>query len=129
MFTYEQSTGRLLDPHGILSNLCYSGAFGPNQNNPASQSIPDEGPIPEGFYTMDTPYDHGTKGSYFIPLIPDGDNVMFGRGSFACHGERLLPPPGYASDGCIISSPIEKRQAMWTSGDHRLQVVAGSLQQ
>jgi hypothetical protein len=42
--------------------------------------------------------------------------------SFRIHGERIAPPIGYASDGCIVLEPAARRE-MWESPDPHVQVV------
>jgi hypothetical protein len=120
MWTYEQSTGLMIDPTGMIVGEGYSGG-GQGKNNPLMQAIRDVGPIPQGSYTMESPVDSKTHGPYAIHLIPDAENDMFGRDEFLCHGDSIIAP-GTASEGCIIQNH-ETRIKMWESGDHRLQVV------
>jgi hypothetical protein len=123
-FTYEQSTGRLW--HGTtLIGTGYAGAFGPTQNNPAAQSIPDQGPLPVGWYTVGAPTSLTRCGVEALPLAPDAGNAMFGRSGFFIHGD-LIGDPGHASDGCIIQGKATRDivAAAVASGDDRLQVIA-----
>lgn len=101
----------------------YSG-HGIGLNNPLMQTVKFVGPLPVGFYTMGEPINDLRVGEYAIPLIPDLENEMFGRGAFFMHGDEIKEPGAHnASDGCIIQALIIRRAA-WSSQDHRLQVVA-----
>jgi hypothetical protein len=128
MLTYEQSTGRLYDAHGARLGIGYAGGDRGNVpqgvNNPAMQNIPNVGPLPCGIYTIEAPIDHPECGKYFLRLIPSAANQMFGRGGFGMHGD-LVSAPGKqeASDGCPIQE-LATRIAVWTGGDHTLEVVA-----
>lgn len=119
-WTYESSTGRMLNPSGELAGLGYSGSP-EGKNNVLMQAVHNVGPIPVGWYTMRGPVDSHVHGRYAIPLDPDQLNEMFGRTGFMCHGDSVADP-GTASEGCIIM-PYATRVAMWESGDHRIQVV------
>ena len=109
--------------HGdVLKGGAYSG-FGEGKNNPLMQDWPDEGPIPEGHYTVGVIYDHHPQlGDYAIELIPDATNNMYGREGFFWHGDSRSHP-GSASHGCIISSRA-LRETFVESGD-TLTVRAG----
>ena len=100
----------------------YSGK-GIGKNNPAAQSVPNVGPIPCEFYTIEDPHDTKDHGPFVLRLIPDVTNVMFGRSGFLIHGDSVQAP-GTASEGCIIASKLT-RLRIWDSGDRRLQVVSG----
>ena len=122
MFTYKQSTGELTAANGTVS-VGYSGAQGIGYNNPAEQFVHDIGPIPQGFYTITgPPYNTTTHGPFVMQLVPDASNDMGGRAGFLLHGDNVLRP-GTASEGCIIMSRVI-REAVWASGDRRLQVIA-----
>jgi type VI secretion system (T6SS) effector TldE1-like protein len=117
---YEQITGRLISPLGGLMASGYSGA-GVGKNNPTEENVQDAGPIPVGYYDMESPINSPIHGPFAIPLLPDANNFMFGRFGFLIHGDSL-ERPGDASEGCIIM-PRFAREAIWNSTDHRLQVV------
>jgi len=117
---YQQSTGYLKNAAGMLLTTGYSGG-GAGKNNCALQNVSCVGPIPCGYYTMDTPIDTTEHGPYAIPLIPDASNEMFGRSGFMCHGDSKVAP-GHASEGCLIANQPH-RSTMWLSKDHRLQVI------
>jgi len=121
MWTYEQSTGWLIAPDGSRVSQGYSGA-GEGKNNPAMQNVPDEGPIPQGRYTIGEPHDSAMHGPFVMTLTPFADDEMFGRAGFLMHGDSI-PHPGTASEGCIIQ-PRAVRERVWASGDHELEVVA-----
>jgi len=123
MWTYLQNTGELLRPNGRYLAAGYSGSP-EGKNDPTKQSIPDEGPIPQGKYDINPPEDTISHGPYVLPLTPHPENEMFGRSGFLIHGERKAGSVGFASEGCIIL-PLEVREAIWQSGDHQLQVLDG----
>lgn len=125
MLTYIQKSGHLLDAEGELVGVGYSG-FGLAKNDPAAQHVPNVGPIPVGFYTMEEPIDSPSHGPFAIPLTPDPSNEMFGRSAFLMHGDSIQHPGG-ASEGCIIQGPAT-RHKVWDSGDHRLQVIAEQVE-
>ena len=126
MWTFEQLTGNLLDPSGELCGKGYSGQP-PYSNDPEAQWKIDEGPIPQGLWqAVELIPESTTHGPYVIRLEPYAATTTFGRSAFMMHGERLAPPPGYASEGCIIMSR-DVRTKFWESNDHDLQVVSGNL--
>lgn len=117
---YEQLSGRLYSPHGLLMGVGYSGAFD-CKNNPQTQSVHNRGPIPRGVYHIGEPIDTVTHGPYVLPLTPDPSNEMFGRYGFLIHGDSIIHP-GTASEGCIIQSK-DVRERIGESGDRDLQVI------
>jgi hypothetical protein len=120
MWTYKQTTGELIRD-GHIIGTGYSGSP-EDENNPAKQSVHDEGPIPEGTYTISRPLDTVTHGPHVMVLTPDVTNEMFGRRGFLLHGDSISHP-GCASEGCIIMSR-QIREMVSDSGDRRLQVIA-----
>lgn len=123
MFTYEQSSGRLLDAAGEVLGIGYSGKDW-GKNVPATQSVNNIGPIPEGIYFIRQPVLFTvTHGPFVLPLLPDPGNKMWGRFGFLCHGDSVVEP-GTASEGCIIM-PRDVREKIWASGDRDLKVVSG----
>lgn len=121
MWTYEQSTGRLLSDAGEVVGIGYSG-HGNGKNNHDAQSIHNVGPIPCGIYSQGTPRDTQTHGPFVIPLIPDPANEMFGRDALLMHGDSVHTP-GTASLGCVIQAR-DVREKFAASKD-KLQVVSG----
>lgn len=124
MWGYVQRTGEWW--HGGPARFAtgYSGAEPDGKNNPAMQSVPNIGPLPVGFYTIDgPPFDDPEHGRYCLRLTPDPSNEMYGRAGFLLHGDSINHP-GCASKGCTCLSPIVWRMAIWNSEDNRLQVVA-----
>jgi hypothetical protein len=119
---YQQNDGRLFNVLGNPVATGYSGSP-EGKNDPSKQNIKDVGPIPQGWYTIGAPYNSVTHGPYAMPLFPDPSNQMFGRAGFLIHGDSL-ESPGCASEGCVIFDR-ETRGKIWSSGDHRLEVVAG----
>ncbi len=122
---YQQSTGRLTDPNGVLVATGYSGGncgkVPSGVNNPAMQSIKCCGPLPRGAYTLGTPVEGSSLGPLAIPLLPDPGNQMFGRGGFYMHGDTPEMNES-ASEGCIIM-PHAIRTIVAASTDKRLEVV------
>jgi hypothetical protein len=122
---YEQATGRLIDPMGLLVATGYAGGnCGINPegvNNPSMQGVRSVGPLPVGLYTLGEPVPQSHLGPFAIPLIPDAENDMLGRGDFYMHGDRTNAP-GCASEGCIIM-PRAVRNKVWASEDHTLKVI------
>jgi hypothetical protein len=121
MWTYEQSTGKMLDPGGAVLAVGYSGGDD-GKNNPAFEAEHDVGPLPQGVYLIGEPRDTVGHGPYALPLTPDAANQMFGRSDFLIHGDSITAP-GSASEGCIIM-PRFARERIWESGDRQLTVVA-----
>lgn len=118
MWVYGQADGRLIC-NAIVAGWGYSGR-GKGKNNPAMQSVPGEGPIPQGVYCIGAPFDSLEHGPFALPLTPDAANTMFGRTGFLMHGDSL-EHPGCASQGCIIM-PRAVREAVANSGDRELRV-------
>ena len=123
---FHQSTGAINRPDGTLADTAYSGGdaglFPEGINNPAFEAIQNKGPLPQGFYTIGEPIDHTRLGPFAMPLTPDMDNEMYGRGGFYIHGDNERMNRS-GSDGCIVVDP-QTRHEIWGSDDHRLQVIA-----
>ena len=121
---YAIKTGTLQFPSGKQAWIGYAGGnCGKNpegKNNPDFIKVKCVGPLCPGVYTFGTPVAQSKLGPFAIPLIPDPNNEMFGRGDFFCHGDTT--PPGNASEGCIIM-PRFIRDQMWASTIHTLEVV------
>lgn len=125
-------TGHIYDP---LGNKVWTGYAGGNEgkvpeavNNPQMVAVSKTGPLPPGWYTMEEPILASHLGPFAIPLKPDAENEMHGRGGFFCHGDHTKPPARSASEGCIIAVRTV-RNDMWTKQfngavSHRVQVVA-----
>jgi len=120
MWSYQQSTGKLSNAGGQLVATGYSGSP-EGKNDPTKQNIHCVGPIPRGLYTIGAPINSPDHGPFAMHLTPDAANQMFGRSGFLMHGDSI-EHPGCASEGCIIMSR-PAREAVWSSGDHRLHVV------
>lgn len=124
MWIYSQSDGKLYLHTEVLDKVelityGYAGAYY-GKNSPASESVRNIGPLPAGFYTIESPRDT-VHSPFTLPLLPYADNEMFGRSGFLIHGDKI-GAPGTASQGCIILSR-DIRHMIWGSGDHDLQVV------
>jgi hypothetical protein len=124
LWVFQQSTGKILDPKGLVVGFAYSGK-GIHKNNPESQSLPNQGPIPEGYYKIGSPHDSITHGPFVLPLEPDPQNVMFGRTHFLVHGDSVQSP-GTASEGCIVA-PRWIREDIAKSAVKLLAVVSGEF--
>ncbi|MNG04647.1 hypothetical protein D3C84_877970 [compost metagenome] len=124
MWIYNQNTGGLHysgDPVVAPRFVGYSGVV-PYRNIPDKQCYQDLGPIPRGTYKMIGLKSNPTE--YTIILIPDVSNDMCGRSNFLIHGDSVAFP-GWASEGCIIISPVSARRIIWDSGDRDLEVRSG----
>jgi hypothetical protein len=122
MWTYEQSTGRLLHD----AREVWKGYSGHNDglNNPAMQDVKDIGPLPQGLYTIGMPYAHEHLGPVCMNLEPDRHNLMFGRGDFRIHADNVHNNFS-ASEGCIVM-PMAVRIKIGEAvvkGDAKLDVV------
>jgi len=118
---YVQRTGAILDAAGSVIAGGYAGR-GSHKNDPDSDYLANEGPLPRGLYTIGEPHDTANHGPFVLRLMPDPANVMHGRGGFLIHGDSIASP-GNASNGCIITARAA-REFIWQSGDRRLRVVA-----
>jgi hypothetical protein len=125
-WTFEQSTGEITDPDGVLRCIGYAGGNcckNPEGiNNPDMQQIHLVGPLPVGLYRFGVPVEGSRLGAFAIPLLPDSSNEMFGRSAFFVHGDTSLGNRD-ASEGCIIA-PRAVRQAMHDSPNNQIKVVA-----
>ena len=132
MWVYDQRSGRLRH-NGVVIAVGYAGC-GIGKNNPLAQSSQGSdparkhhhcslgaGPLPKGFYTIGQLKYHGGVGSYSMPLVPDHKRGMFGRNGFYIHGPNRKHMKS-SSDGCIILR-LDARVIIWTSRDHRLEVI------
>lgn len=120
---YSQSTGKLTHVNGqgkvdYAKTGGYAGA-GKGKNNPAMQHVRNIGPIPQGNYTVGTPYNSKKTGPFSLPLKPAKSNNMFGRDAFLMHGDNRTRT---ASEGCIIF-PRDVREAVDKSDDKCLEVT------
>lgn len=119
MWIYQQSTGQL-DHDEDFTGVGYSG-HGPGLNNPDQQSVPNIGPIPEGYYDIGAAQVHPRLGPVAMPLTPHPDVMTFGRSDFFIHGDN--PPANHsASHGCIILIRV-LRELIANSPDHQLMVI------
>ena len=130
---YDQSSGKLTGQGFILSatrpdviipftsnmGTGYSGT-GAGRDNPAMQSVPFIGPLPQGHYSIGSPFNYvGGTGPYSMRLTPFSSNDMFGRNGFLIHGNNASND---ASHGCIVC-PLSTRKAINNSGCKTLDVV------
>ncbi len=106
-WSYSQSSGAL-SHDGVLVGTGYSGN-GEGLDNPDLQDVPDEGPIPEGTYTIGPASTHPGKGPIVMALDPDPSNLMFRRSGFLIHGDNA-DLNHTASEGCIILSRSIRNQ-------------------
>jgi hypothetical protein len=116
MLTYSQASGEMRDAAGQLLGTGYAG-HGAGVNNPALQSIPNTGPLPQGIYTIAPPVNTTTHGPYVMWLTPSPLNHMFGRSGFGIHADEIVNPgKRLASTGCIVMSNAA-RFAIWTAAE------------
>ena len=119
MWTYSQSTGALICSG--QADTAYSG-HGAGLDDPADQSVPDVGPIPQGLWTIGAWHDDPDLGPVVAALTPAPETDTFGRSGFFCHGDNAaLDHSG--SHGCIVAAR-NVREAMRDSGDTALTVTA-----
>lgn len=118
MYTYSQSTGDLTQD-GTFIGTGYSGAA-IARNDPAEQSVPNVGPIPQGDYDIGEAYDHPQLGPCVMNLDPCEGTNTFGRSLFRIHGDNARHD---ASHGCVILGPAI-RHAIADGEDTKLRVVA-----
>lgn len=129
MWTYKQSTGELTHPDGKRCGFGFAG-HSEGLNEPFYQSKPLVGPLPQGTYTMSEFRETDPHtGLCTIVLVPDPNNVMFGRSAFRIHGSVNLTSAGLtaflkSSDGCIILGDCILRRGIWASTDKSLRVIA-----
>lgn len=119
MIKYHQTSGAIYLDDGLIGSG-YSG-FGPGMNNPASESIPNVGPIPKGMWHIVKWDDfHGSKGPIVAVLQPMGHDAH-GRSAFLIHGDNNSANHT-ASHGCVIASrPI--RTQLRASKQTELEVM------
>jgi hypothetical protein len=127
MWLYHQNTGWLNDPSGQDIWQGYSGQP-PHVNVSADEGLEGLGPIPSGTWLVTEVFqEHPKLGPFVLVLEPDEPTrarvILLGRDpdSFRMHGERSIPPSGYASDGCIIM-PRSVRELVWDNADHEISV-------
>lgn len=127
-WTYNIPSGRLIDPTGTLCGVGYSGQP-PHTNVVADQGLESLGPIPSGqWLAVSVEYNNPKLGPFVIVLRPDDATrakvIALGRDpdSFRMHGERLEPPFGFASDGCVVAIRV-LRELFWNSPDRWLTVT------
>lgn len=124
MWTFSISEG-IFDHNGVFFARAYSGAPG-HKDDPSQEAVVDKGPLPEGWYTIEPPFDSPHTGPVSLRLIPDPGNDMKGRSDFLIHPDSIHHP-GAASHGCIVMEPRAAREQLGAAvikGDNRLQVVA-----
>ncbi|MTJ82932.1 MAG: DUF2778 domain-containing protein [Telmatospirillum sp.] len=115
----QSSTGDL-SLNGVAVARGYSGR-GAGKSNPALQTAPSIGPIPQGRYHIGAPFVHPHAGPFAMRLTPQRDTGTFGRSGFMIHADSMSHP-GESSNGCIVLMP-QVRQRIWGSHDHVIVVV------
>lgn len=120
MWTFSQSTGKVVDPDGAVLCVGYSG-YGVGRNNPAMEGLANVGPIPKGLWAIGAASDRQVFGHCVMSLSPAPGTNTLGRSGFLIHGDSAIHP-GYASHGCIIL-PGPARQKIAASRDRQLEVV------
>ena len=118
---WDQSAGTL-SRDGKLVARGYSGN-GRGLNSPSMQAAVGVGPIPRGLWAITALRLTGAStGPYTLVLEPKPGTDTCGRSAFRIHGDSISKP-GTASHGCVCV-PRAVRQAIWTSGDRELEVIA-----
>jgi len=120
MVTWSQSKG-VLTKNGEYWGRGYSG-HGAGVNNPAMQQVRDIGPIPQGVYAIDHPYDSPNTGPFTLPLTAKNIDLCFGRSDFRIHGDSK-EHPGQASHGCIILPRDVRERIDRENQDRLLEVI------
>jgi hypothetical protein len=122
MWEYQQSTGELTSPDGVIVGIGYSG-HGAGLNEPTAQNIHDVGPIPQGVWTIGRFFDDpGGKGPLVAHLTPAEGTETYGRSGFMCHGDSHAMNHT-ASHGCIVLGRTI-RETLVASSERTLKVVA-----
>lgn len=121
MWTYFQSSGKMLSDNGTVIGIGYAG-HGVGRNNPGMQGIHAIGPLPRGKYTIGVHEPrHGALGLDVAYLKPDPSNEMFGRSGFFLHGRKSATDLD-ASEGCIVLDRTARMRVL-DSPDRQLQVL------
>lgn len=118
-WTYQQSTGNFFQEQTFIVTG-YSGQ-GEGRDNPSAESIPNMGPIPEGYYSIGSGFAHPQCGPMSMHLTPLEGTNTYGRDSFLIHGDNASLDHT-ASHGCIIL-PRQVRDLVSASSDRELIVV------
>lgn len=121
-YTYDQSKhhfyGVAYDGSYIDTKAACAGANDECRNNPDCECVKNEGPLPQGSYTLGDMFTY--KGyPYSYQIFPDASNDMCGRSDFLIHGGNC--GSGNPSIGCIVIED-ESTRYMIKSGA-RLNVV------
>lgn len=126
IWQYEQRTGKLTY-NGDVVGIGYSGN-GDGLNNPAMESTPFVGPIPQGWWRIEgPPFSSSKHGPFCLRLTAYNPDAIFGRTDFLMHGDKIDAVGQHlASQGCIIMSR-DVREKVWDSHDLVLQVVPGEI--
>jgi hypothetical protein len=119
-WTYEQSTGVLLNPDGEQIAVGYSGAKGPSLNNPEREHLRGSGPIPRGRYEIRPARTSRAVGPIALDLVPVG-HTAHGRSALMIHGDNRHMNRT-ASSGCIVLGRWARIRVS-KSPDRQLNVV------
>ena len=121
-WTYRVTTGELFHDDE-LTGIGYSG-HGDGFDNPILQDVPNEGPIPQGNWTIGKPYTHIRLGPLTMNLTPNKGTNTLGRGAFRMHGDNS-EVNHTASDGCIVLNKLIRQEVVKAVliGDNQLTVV------
>lgn len=128
VWIYQQSSGEIwhvLNPDTANASIDYVGSgYSGNEeglNNPDEEDVPFVGPIPEGTYSIGSPYDSAKTGPNSLPLTPEYGTDTYGRSSFLIHGDNSAADFS-GSEGCIVTGP-SARATIINSDDNTLEVV------
>jgi hypothetical protein len=122
---YSQSTGQVTyvnNQTGATTPVGggYSGR-GTGLNNPAWESVPFEGPIPQGLWLIGGQYNSFTGLGPGVMNLTPILATTYGRNLFRIHGDNPCLCRT-ASEGCIVL-PSNTRNQIAGSGDNILRVV------
>ncbi len=121
--TYTYHSDTLGFPRDSSIGTGWSGR-GLGKNEPSQQAWKDQGPIPQGDWTIQPSFTHPRLGELAIPLRPRQGTNLFGRDDqFYIHGPSRDPSKfGQESKGCPILNH-KGRQFINDSGATRFTVV------
>ena len=122
MWTYEVTSGKLINPDGTCVGEGYSGN-GAGLNNVEMENVPMRGPIPAGKWTIGRFFDDpGDKGPIVAHLTPQEGTDAYARSGFMIHGDNSALDHS-ASEGCVIL-PHALREMLMASNDRTLNVTS-----
>jgi hypothetical protein len=107
IWVYDQSTGQMIEvgvagiPFPVGQGYSGNNNNGLNMNNPNSQGIGYNGPIPQGGWSIGAQTHSNRTGAGVLPLTPINGTNTYNRNAFQVHGDNRWRSNN-ASDGCIV---------------------------